>query len=219
MSITEPVVLIVDDEPAVLRAVGRLLKSAGFESEAFGSPHAFLERQTPDLHGCVILDVSMPGLGGLELQQAMIDRGIDLPIVFLTGRSDVPMSVRAMKQGADDFLTKPIDDAVLLDAVRNAIAKDRVAWQSRLELAGIRNRFASLTLREREVLEHVIAGRLNKQTAAELGTVEKTIKVHRARIMEKMQVESLAELVRLAGRAGIVPAPPDLEATTPATRL
>ena len=201
----DPVVSIVDDEPAVLKAVARLMRSVGLKAATFASPKEFLERYSPDTHGCIILDIAMPGLNGLELQRALARDGIAPPIIFLTGRADIPMSVRAMKQGAVDLLTKPVNDEDLIKAVRNAIARDRDAWQSRNALNEIHRRLATLTAREREVLEHVISGKLNKQTAFDLGTVEKTIKVHRARVMEKMHVQSVAELVRLTERAGITP--------------
>jgi FixJ family two-component response regulator len=195
-------VFIVDDDPAVLKGLSRLLRAAGLAVATFSSPRDFLDRHDPSAPGCVVLDVAMPGLNGLELQETLIARGHELAIIFLTGHGDIPMSVKAMKQGAVDFLTKPVDDRDLLQAVRNAIEKDRLQRQARAEVAEIQQRFATLTPREREVLEHVISGHLNKQAAADLGIVEKTIKVHRARAMEKMKVSSVAELVHLAERAG-----------------
>jgi FixJ family two-component response regulator len=206
MSTSSPTIFVVDDEPALLKAVARLLRAAGWNAVTFSSPREFLDRHDPETPGCLVLDMSMPGFSGLELQQALERSGSPLPIVFLTGRADIPTSVQAMKRGAVDFLTKPVDDEDLLGAVRRAVEKDRVSRKNRSELAGIEGRLAALTPREREVLEHVISGRLNKQIAAELGTVEKTIKVHRARVMEKMKAASLADLVRLAERAGIRPA-------------
>jgi FixJ family two-component response regulator len=203
MSPAPPTVFIVDDDPAVLKSLSRLLRSADLAVAAFSSPRDFLARHDPDLPGCLVLDVAMPGLNGLELQQALVARGHELAIIFLTGHGDIPMSVRAMKRGAVDFLTKPVHDADLLEAVRVAVEKDRLRRQVRAEVDEIKLRLATLTPREREVLGHVITGQLNKQTAADLGTVEKTIKVHRARVMEKMKVRSVAELVRLAERAGI----------------
>ena len=191
-------VFVVDDDPAVLKSLSRLLRSARLDVATFGSPREFLERHDSIAPGCLVLDVAMPGLNGLELQEALTKKGSELPIVFLTGHGDIPMSVQAMKRGAVDFLTKPVNDEDLLKAVHAAIEQDRVARQARAELDEIQQRLATLTPREREVLEHVIAGQLNKQTAADLGTVEKTIKVHRARVMEKMMVQSVAELVRLA---------------------
>lgn len=199
-------VYLVDDEPSVLRAVGRLLRSAGLEVRAFESPSEFMDLHNPDAPGCVVLDVSMPQLDGLELQRSLSERGSSLPIVFLTGRGDIPASVRAMKQGAVDFLTKPVDGQQLIAAVNAGIARSREALRERDDRAELERRLATLTPREREVLDQVITGRINKEIAAELGTVEKTIKVHRARVMEKMKVDSVAELVRLAERVGVRPA-------------
>ena len=196
-------VFVVDDDPAVLKSLSRLLRSARLDVATFSSPREFLERHDPSAPGCLVLDVAMPGLNGLELQEALTAKGSELPIIFLTGHGDIPMSVQAMKRGAVDFLTKPVNDEDLLKTVHVAIEKDRLQRQQRAEVAEIQQRLATLTPREREVLGHVIAGQLNKQTAADLGTVEKTIKVHRARVMEKMKVQSVAELVRLAERAGI----------------
>ncbi len=181
----------------------RLLTAAGFEARAFPSPAAFFEVHDPVAPGCLVLDVALPGLDGLQLQQALAVSGCARPIVFITGRGDIPTSVRAMKGGAVDFLTKPVNDKDLLAAVRHAIEIDRLAREAQVEMDALRQRLARLTPREREVLGHVVAGRLNKQIAADLGTVEKTIKVHRARIMEKMAARSLAELVRIADRLGI----------------
>ena len=194
----------MDDDAAVLKSLARLLRSAGLAVATFSSPREFLDRHDPNAPGCLVLDVAMPGLNGLELQQALIAGGHELAIVFLTGHGDIPMSVKAMKRGAVDFLTKPVNDDDLLNAVRVAIEKDRLQRQARAEVADIQQRLATLTPREREVLQHVISGQLNKQIAADLGTVEKTIKVHRARVMEKMKVRSVAELVHLAERVGIV---------------
>jgi FixJ family two-component response regulator len=196
-------VFVVDDDPAVLKSLARLLRSARLDVATFSSPREFLERHDPSAPGCCVLDVAMPGLNGLELQEALTAKGSELPIIFLTGHGDIPMSVQAMKRGALDFLTKPVHDEDLLKAVHVAIEKDRLQRQTRAEVTEIQQRLATLTPREREVMEHVISGQLNKQTAADLGTVEKTIKVHRARVMEKMKVQSLAELVRLAERARI----------------
>jgi FixJ family two-component response regulator len=190
----------VDDDPSVLRALTRLLSSAGLEARGFPSPAAFLDAHDPATPGCLVLDVALPGLDGLEVQKALSVSDCARPIVFITGRGDIPTTVRAMRGGAVDFLTKPVNDRDLLAAVRNAIEIDRVARLAQVEMDAMRQRLASLTPREREVLVHVVAGRLNKQIAADLGTVEKTIKVHRARIMEKMAVRSLADLVRVAER-------------------
>ena len=203
MSDPAPTVYLVDDDVSVLRGLGRLLTAAGMKVAAFDSPREFLGRLDPAAAGCLVLDVAMPGLNGLELQQALAAKGSVLPIVFLTGRGDIPISVEAMKRGAADFLTKPVDDEELLAAIRNAFERNRASRRAREERAQIEERLARLTAREREVLERVVTGRLNKQIAAELGTVEKTIKVHRAHVMQKMGVRTLAELVRLSGRAGI----------------
>jgi FixJ family two-component response regulator len=197
---------VIDDDPGVLRALTRLLAAAGLEARALPSPAAFLAEHDPAVPGCLVLDVALPGLDGLELQEALAGSECARPIVFITGRGDIPTSVRAMKSGAVDFLTKPVNDTELLAAVHQAIDADRLARAARAELDALKHRLASLTLREREVLAHVIAGRLNKQIAADLGTVEKTIKVHRARIMGKMAVRSLADLVRIAARLGVPPA-------------
>ena len=190
-----PSVSIVDDDPMVLRSVGRLLQSAGFTVQTYSSPQDFLQRRAA-LPGCIVMDLSMPGLSGLDLQQALCDAADSRPVVFISGHGSVPTSVEAMKAGAVDFLTKPIDGHKLIGAVRIALEKDRAAREKDAERASVTARIASLTLREREVLGHVVAGKLNKQIAAELGTAEKTIKVHRARMMHKMEVDSVAELVR-----------------------
>jgi FixJ family two-component response regulator len=203
MSQAEPTVFIVDDDPAVLKSLSRLLRASQINVVTFGSPQDFLERYDPHTPGCLVLDVAMPGLNGLELQEALRVKGSAIPIIFLTGHGDIPMSVQAMKGGALDFLTKPVHDKDLLKAVEAALEKDRIERQSRAELDDIQERLATLTPREREVLIHVVSGQLNKQIAYDLGTVEKTIKVHRARVMEKMKVGSVAELVRLTERAGI----------------
>jgi FixJ family two-component response regulator len=196
-------VYVVDDEPAVRKALWRLLRSAGIEVEAFGSAEDFLGALEAEPAGCAILDVAMPGLDGLSLQAALASRGIDLPVLFLTGRGDIPMSVRAMKSGASDFLTKPVDGKALVAAVRRALEKGRSAGQARREDSEVRRRVASLTPRQRDVLEGVVAGRLNKQIAADLGIAEKTVKIHRGQVMAKMAAASVAELVRLVDRAGI----------------
>jgi FixJ family two-component response regulator len=203
MTPSTPTVFIVDDDAAVLKSLSRLIRSAGLNAQAFGSPQEFLAHHDAHAPGCLVLDIEMPGLNGLELQAALAAKGGAIPIIFLTGHGDVPTSVQAMKRGALDFLTKPVQDDALLQAIHAAVEKDRGARLAGVELADIQARLASLTPREHEVMMHVIAGQLNKQTAADLGTVEKTVKVHRARVMEKMKVSSLAELVRLTERAGL----------------
>jgi FixJ family two-component response regulator len=197
-SILSGTVFLVDDEPGMLKALTRLLEAEGFNVRAFTSAHAFLAWYQPDALGCLVLDVAMPELDGLELQRRLASSGIALPIVFLTGHGDIPMSVKAIKTGAVDFLTKPANDADLLRAVRAAL--QHAAEQSELNLAAasLRQRHSNLTPREREVMSHVVAGELNKQIADALGIGEHTVKVHRSRVMEKMEVESLAELVRAA---------------------
>ena len=196
-------VIVVDDDPSVLKAISRLLRSDGLEVKTFASPAEFLSSYNPDRTGCLVLDLTMPGLNGLDLQRALRERGGAPPVVFLTGTADIPASVRAMKQGAVDFLTKPAHDDDLLNAVRKALAEERAARAERAAVLDLRRRVDTLTPREREVMEHVVSGQLNKQIAGDLGTAEKTIKVHRARVMEKMGVESLAALVHSAQRVGI----------------
>jgi len=202
--ISAPTVFLVDDDPAVLKGLSRLLRAAGINVAQFESARAFLEGDYYSAPGCIVLDVAMPDLDGLGLQEALTHRNSELPIIFLTGHGDIDMSVQAMKAGATDFLTKPVDEAKLLDAVRAAIKKNALARLERAELDDIRQRYSTLTPREREVLALVASGHLNKQSAAALGTVEQTIKVHRHRVMEKMKASSLAELMRLVNRAGIV---------------
>ena len=202
MQAVMPCVSVVDDDAAVLKSIGRLLRSTGFTVCTFSSPHEFLNQHQTETPGCLVLDLAMPGLDGLQLQDAMQRAGIECPIVFISGHGDVPSSVRAMKAGAVDFLTKPFDGEELIGAVRAALRKDQAQRAARAERSSLDTRLSALTPREREVLEHVVAGRLNKQIAAELGTAEKTVKVHRARVMKKMAAGSVAELVSLVGRAG-----------------
>lgn len=205
MSAASNTVFLVDDEPPVVRALERLLRAEGYEVQGFLSSRAFLERHDPEIPGCAVFDIAIDGMNGLELQRFLTDSGCERPIVFLTGRGDIPMSVQAMQAGAVSFLTKPVDGEALLESVRLALERDRTAREARGRLAVIERRLASLTAREREVLEHVVSGRLNKQIAADLGTAEKTVKVHRGRVMEKMRARSVAELVRLSDQAGVAP--------------
>jgi FixJ family two-component response regulator len=197
---------LVDDDPAVLKAITRLLNAAGYRTKSFSSPQEFLSAHDPSIPGCAIIDLVMSELDGLHLQQALLETGSERPIIFLSGKGDVSTSVRAMKAGAVDFLTKPVKREALFSAVVRAAKVDALSRQKRDESKSIGDRLSTLTHREREVLEYVIAGRLNKQIAASLGTVEKTVKVHRGRLMAKLGVKSVADLVRLADKAGIVPA-------------
>ena len=203
MSTVAEWVYIVDDEAAVRTALSRLLRSAGLSCAAFASAAEFLEHLGDDAAGCLILDLAMPEIDGAALQDLLAKRRAALPIVFLTGHGDVAQGVSAMKKGASDFLTKPIDERLLLAAVHQALAQGRTLRQAGHEIEELRRRVGTLTQREREVLQGVIAGLLNKQIAARLGTAEKTIKIHRARVMEKMAADSVAELVRMAEKAGV----------------
>jgi FixJ family two-component response regulator len=201
-----PVVFIVDDDQGVRDALRRLITSVGLGVEVFATAQDFLMARRPDAPGCLVLDVRLPGLSGLDLQRELAALDASLPIVFLTGYGDIPMSVRAMKAGAVEFLTKPFREQDLLDAIRHAIDRHRVARAEQRELAELRHRYGSLTPRERDVLAGVIAGLLNKQIAADLGTSEVTVKEQRGHVMHKMQAESVAALVRTAARLGIAPA-------------
>ncbi len=203
MNDTAFTVFIVDDDSAVLRALSRLLRAAAYQTQTFSSSREFLAKHEPSVPGCAIFDVALPDLDGLELQRSLSVGGVDRPIIFITGKGDIPTSVRAMKAGAVDFLTKPVSAYDLLVAIARARQVEAQARQTRSERALIEARLARLTLREREVLTHVVAGKLNKQIAGDLGTVEKTIKVHRGRMMHKLGVRTVQDLVRLAGRAGI----------------
>lgn len=198
---TGPMVYLVDDDAAILRAVSRLLRAAGYRVSAFESPRMFLAQHDPELPGCVVLDVAMPEIDGLALQEVLDSSGGERQVVFVTGQGDIPTSVRAMRSGAVDFLTKPFDESKLLEAIDIAIERDRRARGTGARRRLVEGHMAALTPRERQVLDLVVKGLLNKQIAAELGTSEKTIKVHRARMMEKMQVGSVAELVRAVERA------------------
>lgn len=199
----EPIVYIVDDDLSVRRSTERLVKSAGFKVQTFTSAREFLASPRPGGPACLVLDVRMPGLSGMELQRELAQSGIHIPIIFITGHGDIPMSVRAMKAGAVEFLTKPFRSRGLLDAIRAAIARDQSAQKEQSEIGELRRRYEQLTPREREVMALVITGRLNKQVAGELATTERTIKFHRAHIMQKMCAESLADLVRMAEKLGI----------------
>ena len=210
-------VFLVDDDPGVSRALSRVLREEGWNVETFDSAEAFLGRSRPDEQGCVVLDVTMSGLDGLELQRRLAEAGQSLPIVFVTGHGDIPMSVQAIKAGAADFLTKPVEAHVLVSAIRTAIQNDAAKQQMRAATAQIRQRFDTLTPREREVLAALVEGRLNKQIAADFGVVEQTIKFHRARIMERMQAKTVAQLMHIAARLGIgvtasTDSPPDVPA-------
>lgn len=205
MTTLTPTIHVVDDDPSVRKALVRLLGASGLAVSAHSSAQEYLEQFDPDRPGCLVLDLVMPGLGGLELQNELAEIGTVPPIIFLSGRAEVPDSVQAMKHGAVEFLTKPVEEAMLVEAVSKALEEDCLERKKRAELAEIRKRLLTLTPREAEVLSHVVVGKANKAIAYELGTVEKTIKVHRGHIMEKMQAHSLADLVRLAVQAGIPP--------------
>jgi RNA polymerase sigma factor (sigma-70 family) len=192
-----PVVFVVDDDPSVRSGVTLLLSTVGLQTETFDSAASFLRKRLPDVTSCLVLDVRLPGLSGLDFQRELAARNIRIPIVFLTGHGDIPMSVRAMKAGAVEFLTKPFRDQDLLDAVRVALDRDRASREQEKEIADVQRRFDSLTSREQEVVSMVVAGKLNKQIAAQLGTAENTVKVQRSRAMEKMQANSLAELITM----------------------
>jgi len=197
------VVFIVDDDASVRDALKRLIRSVGLRVELFGSAQEFLQRGRPDVPSCLVLDVRLPGIGGLDLQRQLADANVQTPIIFITAHGDIPMSVRAMKAGAVEFLTKPFRDQDLLDAIQIALERDRARLQREAEIAVLRERFESLTLREREVVAMVVSGMPNKQIAGEIGITENTVKVHRSRAMEKMQAQSLADLVKMIERLEI----------------
>ena len=203
MKDTDAIVFVVDDDSSIREAIESLVKLAGLRVETFGSAQEFLRSKRADLPGCVVLDVELPGLSGLDLQRELATHGIKLPIIFITGYGDIPMSVRAMKAGALEFLTKPFRDQDLLDAIEQALERDRAARQHAREIAELRERFDVLTSREREVMSLVVAGWLNKQIGFELKISEVTVKIHRGRVMNKMGAESLAELVRMTERLEI----------------
>jgi FixJ family two-component response regulator len=196
----DAMVFVVDDDSSIREAIRSLVSLVGLRVETFGSAQDFLRHERPDVPGCVVLDVELPGLSGLDLQQELAAHGINLPIIFITGYGDIPMSVRAMKAGATEFLTKPFRDQDLLDAIHQAVEHDRAARQHSREIADLRDRFEALTSREREVMSLVVAGWLNKQIGFELQITEITVKIHRGRVMAKMGAQSLAELVRMTER-------------------
>src|SRR6266852_2934487 len=202
---TAPTVFVIDDDALVRAAIQGMLKSVGLRSETFGTPQEFLRCKRPDGPSCLVLDVRLPGVNGLDFQRELAGVGVRIPIIFITGHGDIPMSVKAMKSGAVEFLTKPFRDQDLLDAIHQALDRDRAAREQQSKLAELRKRYESLTARERQVMRLVVSGRLNKQIAFELGTSEITLKVHRGHVMRKMQAESPAQLGRIAARLELPP--------------
>jgi len=200
------VVFIVEDDPSVRTAIGRLIRSVGLQVQLFSSAQEFLRTERADVPACLVLDARLPGLSGLDLQQILVEQRSTVPIIFITGHGDIPMSVMAMKAGAVEFLTKPFQDGDLLNAIQQALERDRTTRVQRAEITALQRLWDSLTPREREVFSLVAHGLLNKQIAAQLGASEKTIKVHRGKVMRKMQAQSLADVVRMADKLGIVPA-------------
>jgi FixJ family two-component response regulator len=198
-----PAIVVIDDDASMRKALENLFKSVGFEVELFSSPQEFLQSQRPDRPGCIVLDVRFPGRSGLDMQRDLANAEAQLPVIFITGYGDIPMSVRAMKAGAVEFLTKPFREQDLLDAVGTALEKDRTRRSGETRLAELRSRYQTLTARERQVMSLVVAGRLNKQIAGELGVSEMTVKMHRRQVMRKMQAAGVAQLVRLADQLGI----------------
>jgi RNA polymerase sigma factor (sigma-70 family) len=200
MSESEPIVFVVDDDPSVRSAIERLIGTVGLQVQLFGSAQEFLASKLPNVPSCLVLDIRLPGISGLGLQRQLVEANVQIPIIFITSHGDVPMTVRAMKAGAVEFLTKPFHDQDLLDAIHLALEKDRGRRQQEAELTALRERFESLSPREREVVAMVVSGMLNKQIAAQIGTAENTVKIHRSRAMEKMQANSLADLVKMIQR-------------------
>jgi RNA polymerase sigma factor (sigma-70 family) len=200
-----PLIYVVDDDASVREALGSLIRSAGLGVETFASAQEFLARPRADVPSCLVLDVQLPGLSGLDLQQELAKADVQIPIIFITGHGDIPMSVQAMKAGAVEFLPKPFRDQELLDAIHQALDRDRHAREQRAQREALRRRFDTLTPRQRDVMARMVAGRLNKQIAGELGTSEATVKTHRQQVMAKMRAESLADLIRIADQLGLLP--------------
>jgi FixJ family two-component response regulator len=203
MTETDAMVFVVDDDAPMRESLKNLIRSVGLRAELFASAQEFLQSKRPDVASCLVLDVRLPGLSGLDLQRRTTEAGLEIPIIFITGHGDIPMSVRAMKAGAVEFLTKPFRDQDLLDAIQQALERDRKARDQRAEIQELHSRFASLSPREREVMVRVVAGLLNKQIGGELGTSEATVKIHRHQVMEKMGAGSLAQLVKMADKLRI----------------
>jgi FixJ family two-component response regulator len=203
MRTADAVVIVIDDDPAMRQAITTLIETVGLNTQAYASGQEFLQRPLPDVPSCLVLDVRLPGLSGLNLQRELSVRGMNIPIIFITGHGDIPMSVQAMKAGAVEFLTKPFRDQDLLDAIEQALERDRVARRQQADMVAPKQRYETLTAREREVMRLAVAGLLNKQIASQLGTSEKTVNIQRARMMQKMQADSIAALVRIAEKLDI----------------